>query len=523
MVTTRSQKASRAAASNSPTAHRSSPPPARKTRSRSNTNKTASAVHSQRGRIPSGHVRRVPTARKPDPSRVWLNMWRKGIPRKGPVTAPNGVKLLENHVYKWDTQVWQKMGEQTPLAIILSFRHHKRNRRNIMCELVLVAEADQLDHQVNIIPSPTLGNRPREQGIRGQVQVVRTDLCEHVQAHAVRCAMPVLPLDPLGVRFEGATNDCSWIPTKIWLSYQKHPKGFPQYKVEEDSDYGICRRDGACVWAREYEPERQVVLYCSRCGTWFHRQCLLVVDNLANVRRRRLVRHSHHLEWQVPDEEKDDPASIVSEEHIEQDLSETESTGVSDDDEADTDDDRSDRAGHSGREVSASPANVPSARGARRSSRVAPRTQPSEDEDADEEVHGSSSDEDSEVDELDSDPSNSGGVEDDDIAMISDEDEHDDDEDDRNLWRAILGLPVQRGYPQLVKPAPLSFEILLLAARALPGRPADVAAWVSATYKRSYVYLPPDIREDHANLFWTVVAQSANDRVVYRCPRGHFV
>ena len=104
-----------------------------------------------------------------------------------------------------------------------------------------------------------------------------------------------------------------------------------------------------------------------------------------------------------------------------------------------------------------------------------------------------------------------------------DEDEHDDDEDDRNLWRAILGLPVQRGYPQLIKPAPLSFEILLLAAHALPGRPADVAAWVSATYKRSYVYLPPDIREDHANLFWTVVAQSANDRVVYRCPRGHFV
>ena len=142
-----------------------------------------------------------------------------------------------------------------------------------MCELVLVAEADQLDHQVNIIPSPTLGNRPREQGIRGQLQVVRTDLCEHVQAHAVRCAMPVLPLDPLGVRFEGATNDCSWIPTKIWLSYQKHPKGFPQYKVLEvraplvrpvptvvnllqDFDYGICRRDGTCVWAREYEPER---------------------------------------------------------------------------------------------------------------------------------------------------------------------------------------------------------------------------------------------------------------------------
>ena len=409
-----------------------------------------------------------------------------------------------------------------------------------MCELVLVAEADQFDYQMNIIPDPVLGNRPREQGIRGQLQVVQTNVCRHVQAHAVRCAMPVLPLDPLGVQFEGATNDCSWMSTKIYLSYQKLPKGFPQYKVLEvraplvrplptvvnllqDFDYGICRRDGTCVWAREYEPERQVVLYCSRCATWFHRECLRVVDNLLNVRRRRLVRHSRHLEWHISDEEKDNPAAITTQDDIEQDLRET--TGARD---ADIDaEDGLESADESGWQVSHSrPSYLPTTRDARPSSLYVSQIPASEDEDAS--LHSSlSPEESSEVDQLDHDTSDAdvdARVEEEEaeVGLILDEDQ-DDDDDERNLWRAILQLPIQRGYPELAQPSPLSFEILLLAARALHGRPRDVDQWVSATYQRSYVHLPPHFRAEHKTLFWKAVSQPTLDRIVYRCPRGHFV
>ncbi|KAI0704561.1 hypothetical protein C8Q76DRAFT_820141 [Earliella scabrosa] len=113
-------------------------------------------------------------------------------------------------------------------------------------------------------------------------------------------------------------------------------------------------------------------------------------------------------------------------------------------------------------------------------------------------------------------------IREDEADMVSDE-EADDDMEGKALWQAILATPVQRGWPHFGSSCPLSFELLQLRARHLAGRPRDIPSWVCARYGRDYPSLDGADRVQHEHWFWSIVAMSPRERIVYRCPYGHFV
>lgn len=98
--------------------------------------------------------------------------------------------------------------------------------------------------------------------------------------------------------------------------------------------------------------------------------------------------------------------------------------------------------------------------------------------------------------------------------------------DDERMWAALLGLPIQRCWPNLVPYTPLSFEDLQVRAREYDteeGVPAQVRKWIKATFDETMVWHTDDQRREAWNLLRRAMRLPPSERMVWKCPSGHFL
>ena len=95
------------------------------------------------------------------------------------------------------------------------------------------------------------------------------------------------------------------------------------------------------------------------------------------------------------------------------------------------------------------------------------------------------------------------------------------------LWDELLVLPVQRGWPQLAKKTPLSFEDITLKARIAErtgARPQadEVEGWIERRFQETMAVHSGQERRRAYGLLKRVLEMSGGKRIVYCCgTTGH--
>ena len=91
------------------------------------------------------------------------------------------------------------------------------------------------------------------------------------------------------------------------------------------------------------------------------------------------------------------------------------------------------------------------------------------------------------------------------------------------FWAALRALPLQRTHPELHLGQLTTAESVIAGARALEVRPRVPREWIREQVRSSHPAMDSDEEDDVLSWIDTLVATIPHSRLVYVCPRGHYM